>query len=60
MKALATLCSELMTAGVIGTGVVRESLTAWVMTVSGRPVALAQVAAQADSWVCGPGVGLVK
>ena len=51
MKALATLCSALMTVGVIGTGVFRSSLTARFMMESGRPVALAQVAAQTDLWV---------
>ena len=51
VKAFATCCSEAMTAGVIGTDRDESSLAACVMTVSGRPLALAQTAAQADRWL---------
>jgi hypothetical protein len=51
LNALATDCSELMTVGVIGVGTSVESLTASVMTLIGRPVALAQVAAQTGWWL---------
>src|SRR5260370_19423089 len=44
VKAFATYCSEAMTAGVIGVATEESSAAAFVMTVSGRPLALAQTA----------------
>ena len=51
VKAFATCCSEAMTAGVIGVATEESSAAAFVMTVSGRPLALAHTAAQADRWL---------
>src|SRR6266568_1528286 len=51
VNALATCCSEAMTAGVMGTASEAESAAACSMTGSGSPLALAQTAAHADRCV---------
>src|SRR6185295_3537924 len=51
VNASETCCSEVMTAGVIGTASEESSLAAFTITVSGSPLALAHTAAQADWWL---------
>ena len=51
VNASETCCSDVMTAGVIGTASDESSLAALTITVSGSPLALAHTFAQAAWWL---------